>query len=52
MRFAGAQTVYGKDQGKIDITLQGEVKGDEITAEATDGTYVTPYRYTRLGDLR
>ena len=50
-RFGSGHPVYGTDSGEIEITLAGEVKDDEITAEATDGRYETNYRYTRVGDL-
>lgn len=51
VRFEGIGAVYGKQSGEIEITLRGKIEDDEITAEATDGTYVTPYRYTRLADM-
>lgn len=50
-RLGGVRAVYGRDSGEIEITLQGQVKADEIDAQATDGTYSTRYRYTRLGDM-
>ena len=50
-RFGSGRPIYGTQSGEIEITLTGEVKDDEITAEATDGRYVTRYRYTRVGDM-
>ncbi|MGI9529984.1 MAG: hypothetical protein ACR2NG_09740 [Acidimicrobiia bacterium] len=50
-RLGGVRTVYGKDSGEIEITLYGELKGDEIIARATDGTHSAQYRYSRLGDM-
>ena len=50
-RFEGGPAVYGRDSGEIEITLEGEVNDDEITAEATDGKFVTRYRFTRLADM-
>ena len=47
----GEQAVYGKDSGEIQISLKGKLTNGEITAEATDGKYVTRYRYTRLADM-
>ena len=51
IRFEGGPAVYGRDSGEIQITLEGEIKGDEITAEATDGKFVTRYRFVRLADM-
>ena len=50
-RFGTARPVYGKEKGEIAITLKGQLKDGEMTAEATDGKFVTHYRYTRLADM-
>lgn len=50
-RYKGGQAVYGVDAGEIEITLEGEVAGDAFTAEATDGRFVTRYRYSRITDM-
>ena len=50
-RYGSDHAVYGTRSGEIEITLTGEVKDEEITAKATDGKYVTNYRYTRVGDM-
>ena len=50
-RFGSGSPVYGTKSGEIGITLTGEVKGGEMTADATDGKYVTSYRYHRIGDM-
>lgn len=50
-RFGGGGAVYGTDVGEVKITLEGEMEGDTITAEATDGKFVAHYRYSRLADL-
>ena len=50
-RFGGARPVYGTDAGEVQIRLEGELKDDEITGEATDGKFVTHYRYTRQADM-
>ena len=50
-RLGGGQAVYGKVSGEVKITLEGEIQGDQITGEATDGKYVTHYRYSRLADM-
>ena len=50
-RFGGGPAVYGKVSGEVEITLEGEIEGDEISGEATDGKYVTRYRYSRLADM-
>lgn len=51
IRLGGVRAVYGKASGEIQITLKGDVKDDEINAQATDGKYSTRYRYIRLGDM-
>jgi hypothetical protein len=51
VRFEGGGAVYGRDSGEIQVTLEGEVEDGQMAAEATDGKYVTPYRYTRLADM-
>jgi len=50
-RFGSASPVYGTKSGEIRITLTGEVKDGEMTADATDGKFVTSYRYHRVGDM-
>lgn len=50
-RFGSGRPVYGVESGEIEITLTGEVKDDKITADAKGGSYVTRYRYTRVGDI-
>ena len=50
-RFGSDSPVYGTKSGEIEITLTGEVKDGEMTADATDGKYHTNYRYKRVGDM-
>lgn len=50
-RFGSDSPVYGVKSGVIEITLKGEVKDGEMSADATDGTYHTSYRYKRVGDM-
>ena len=50
-RFGSGSTVYGTRSGEVEITLTGKVKDGKMTADATDGKYVTSYRYKRVGDM-
>ena len=50
-RLGAGRPVYGTDTGKVEITLTGELTEGQITGEATDGSFVAHYRFTRLADL-
>lgn len=50
-RYGEGRPVYATEEGSIEITLKGELVDGKIAAEATDGSFVTRYRYTRVGDM-
>ena len=47
----GGGAVFGKATGESRLTIKGVVNDDIISAEATDGSYTTHFRATRLSDL-
>lgn len=49
--FEGAQTVYGKSSGQVQITYEAKIEDDTLEGQATDGGYTTQFRGTRIGDL-
>ena len=49
--FEGAQTIYAKSSGKIEITYEAKVEDGTLAGEASDGEYTTQFRGTRIGDL-
>lgn len=50
-RLGGSRPVYGTAVGSVEIKLTGELADDQITGEATDGSFVAHYRFIRIGDL-
>ena len=49
--FEGAQTVFGRRAGSLDLTFKGKLKDGVLTGDAVAGEFTARYRFTRLADL-
>ena len=51
--YGQARTLFGAKNKEIDVNFEGEINGDQITGQATDGQakLLTTFRASRLADL-
>lgn len=51
--YSQTRTLFGAKNKEINVSFEGEVKGDQITGQATDdrAKFLTTFRATRLAGL-